>query len=390
MGTSRLGRTRALRASRPAIALLVAMTLAGGCRPAPASPPPLAAESPGWSWGAAEVPRIRGGNLNDVAELGGAFVAVGTVMGQGWTRGLILVSPDGIAWSTPDLPLDGLQVASVAAGPGGFVVAGTRIAADAAARPVMLRSTDLDHWEEVPVPAGQDPIVLAVVRWAGDRYVTLLGLQGRLGGRWAELESRDGIAWTWRDLDGPRMPLQTTAGWWMVDRGGTWSAVDGSAQEGPRVPAAADGRSAAVLEASAVLPTGTLLVGEVPGACPPFQSCPMESSAWWSADGLGFAPAAEGDPGWPTTRTAPVIASAAGRIYLVEDERVTVSDDGWRWRSLAGPLPPLPAQQPGASGTLIRAAAGADHFVAVGAYGELSANGDGSIISYPWIVTASP
>lgn len=99
-----------------------------------------------------------------------ANVAARGVSGPGWSRGLVLRSPDGLDWAIVDRPLEGVTTANVAIGPDGFLIGGFRMLAMDTDQPIALRSRDGLAWAESPA-GNPGPYASFGARWAGDRWI---------------------------------------------------------------------------------------------------------------------------------------------------------------------------------------------------------------------------
>jgi hypothetical protein len=362
--------------------------VAAGCGPGPApSPPPTIDRAlPEWRWAEVELPRIPGGFLNGVAASELGFVAVGVASGAAWSRAMLLRSADGVTWTAPDIDLDGVGGAGVAAGPDGFLVSGYRVLTATTARAVLFRSADGARWEEVPL-AMEGQIGIFGAWWAGDRWI----IPGQeVSGQtvaWFELQSPDGIAWTRQAVDSLRLHVQSAAGWRGIDGSGRWTRFDGAPLEAPRLPEAANGNRALWAPRGVALASGTLLVGSVETRCGLFQQCGMESAAWWSADGETFGAIPGGAPGW--TFGDANLAGADGLAFVEEDGFVSVSADGWRWSPLVGAPAPGTDVGPGWWTSVNAAAATPDRLVLVGGRSEPGVGGAPDT-ELPWAAVAMP
>ena len=128
--------------------------------------------------------------------VGSGFVAVGSEM----SRNTVWTSPDGMTWTGHDLAKpDGAQSAtlrSVAAGPGGHIVAAGFASKNGSELPVVVASTDGGSHLAQVVLAGQGPATVTGVTVTGDGFAAM-GLAGpRPAQQAVTWTSADGLTWS--------------------------------------------------------------------------------------------------------------------------------------------------------------------------------------------------
>lgn len=295
------------------------------------------------------------------------FVAVGLAEADGRQRGQAWFSAGGIEWERIGRQelFDDVAFIDVAAGPGGFVALADLVG-DARPpnlpRPVLLRSPDGRQWERLPDVPGV-PVGFASGIGGGPLGYVAVGFTDPEPGP-VLLVSADGLGWRLIDpatagdiVDGIGAPVAVEGGWLAVgsprgalavlrsDDGTSWAAtpVEGSGTNGTHLSRVLEG------------PDGLIATGGASDGCGPFSSCPGQTVAWWSQDGVAWGRIPGMDPA--IALSAMTVHPERG-LVAVTGSAAWSSPDGWTWT----PLGEISDGEGGAVDVAVRG----DRIVAVG------------------------
>jgi hypothetical protein len=261
------------------------------------------------------------GHLTAVSQGPSGWIAVGSTNSNGTVEPVVLWSPDGVTW-TPQPALtsvagSGAQFLGVAAGPGGYLVAG-KVGSGSQARVALWWSTDLKNWTNGETNGSAGSYAAAAVA-VGNGFVAA-GSENNCHTIWI---STDGRNWTAMDLAKPAGTSSAALRSVAADANGRFVAA-GSAAGGagsvPIVVTSGNNGGADVRQVVLNAPAGGATVTAVTAASDGFAAVGLAGPAnaqhaveWTSPDGVNWSAA------------TPVASAGASQLTALTDTGTMVT-----------------------------------------------------------------